>query len=177
MRTGSTTTRSDIRLARWFSATTARPTRLSRRVPRPAARLLHAPQRRAGVALLEVVLGLALFFGVAVAVLAGLSTCVRSARDMRLQAQAADLAITLLSEMQLGAVEIEDAGPMGYEDEALEDWSWEVTVTPIVGNLTELELTRVEIVIRNTPHDYTHRLYHLLSESPVETEMAFGDQM
>ncbi|HUU92297.1 MAG TPA: hypothetical protein VM238_13945 [Phycisphaerae bacterium] len=177
MRTGSTTTRSDVRLARWFSATTAIATRLSRRVPRPAARLPHAPQRRAGVALLEVVLGLALFFGVAVAILAGLSACVRSARDLRLQARAADLAITLLSEMQLGAVEIEDAGPMGYEDEALEDWSWEVTVTPIVGNLTELELTRVEIVIRNTPHDYTHRLYHLLSESPVETEMAFGDQM
>jgi len=133
--------------------------------------------RRAGLALLEVVLGLALFFGVAVAILAGLSACVRAARDVRLQARAADLAITLLSEMQLGAVEIEDAGPMAYEDEALEDWSWEVVVTPVIGNLTELELTRVEIVIYNTPHDYTHRLYHLLSESPVETQMAFGDRM
>ena len=133
--------------------------------------------RRAGTALLEVVLGLALFFAVAVAILAGLSACVRSARDMRLQARAADLAITLLSEMQLGAVEIEDAGPMAYEDEALEDWSWEVVVTPVIGNLTELELTRVEIVIYNTPYDYTHRLYHLLSENPMETEMAFGDPM
>jgi len=136
-----------------------------------------AAGRRAGLALLEVVLGLALFFGVAVAILAGLSACVRAARDVRLQARAADLAITLLSEMQLGAVEIEDAGPMAYEDEALEDWSWEVVVTPVIGNLTELELTRVEIVIYNTPHDYTHRLYHLLSESPVETQMAFGDPM
>jgi len=129
-----------------------------------------------GVALLEVVLGLALFFGVAVAILAGLSACVRSATDMRLEAQAADLAITLLSEMQLGAIDIEDAGPMAYEDETLADWSWEVVVTPVVGTLTELELTRVEIVIRNTPHDYTHRLYHLLAESAEETLMAVGGE-
>jgi len=130
--------------------------------------------RRAGVALLEVVLALALFFGVSVAILAGLSACVRSARDVRLEAEAADLAITLLSEMQLGAVEIEDAGPVAYEDETLQDWTWQVVVTPVVGNLTDLELTRVEIIIRNTPNDYTHRLYHLLTESSEETGMAFG---
>ena len=176
MRKGAVTTRSDASLARWFSATAALSTRLSRRVPGPAARLLHAPRRCRGVALLEVVLGLALFFGVAVAILAGLSACVRSATDMRLEAQAADLAITLLSEMQLGAIDIEDAGPMAYEDETLADWSWEVVVTPVVGTLTELELTRVEIVIRNTPHDYTHRLYHLLAESPEETATALGGE-
>lgn len=141
------------------------------------------PRRGSGVALLEVVLALALFFGVAMAILAGLSACVRSARDMRLEAQAADLAITLLSEMQLGAVEVEDAGPMAYEDETLQDWSWQVVVTPVMGSLMELELTRVEIVIRNTPHDYTHRLYHLQTESAEfgtdvygETGMAFGGE-
>ncbi len=127
-----------------------------------AARL---PRRRSGVALLEVVLGLALFFGVAMAILAGLSACVRSAHDMRLEAQAADLAITLLSEIQLGAVGIEDAGPMAYEDETLKDWTWQIVVTPVVGNLTELDLTRVEIAIHNTPRGYTHRLYHLVAES------------
>ena len=133
--------------------------------------------RRAGVALLEVVLALSLFFGVAMVILAGLSACVRSARDIRLEAQAADLAVTLLSEIQLGAVEIEDAGPMAYEDEALEDWSWQLVVTPVVTTLAELDVTRIEIVITNTPHDYTHRLYHLLTESTAETEMAFGGDL
>jgi len=133
--------------------------------------------RRAGVALLEVVLALSLFFGVAMVILAGLSACVRSASDIRLEAQAADLAVTLLSEIQLGAVEIEDAGPMAYEDEALEDWSWQLVVTPVVTTLAELDVTRLEIVITNTPHDYTHRLYHLLTESTAETEMAFGGDL
>ncbi len=132
---------------------------------------------RAGVALLEVVLALSLFFGVAMVILAGLSACVRSASDIRLEAQAADLAVTLLSEIQLGAVEIEDAGPMAYEDEALEDWSWQLVVTPVVTTLAELDVTRLEIVITNTPHDYTHRLYHLLTESTAETEMAFGGDL
>lgn len=140
---------------------------------RPAGKCAGQDRCR-GVALLEVVLGLALFFGVAMAILAGLSACVRSAHDMRLEAQAADLAITLLSEIQLGAVEIADIGPMAYEDETLEDWTWQIVVTPVVGNLTELDLTRVEIVIRNTPNGYTHRLYHLLTESAAETGMAFG---
>jgi len=137
-----------------------------------AARL---PRRRSGVALLEVVLGLALFFGVAMAILAGLSACVRSAHDMRLEAQAADLAITLLSEIQLGAVEIADIGPMAYEDETLEDWTWQIVVTPVVGNLTELDLTRVEIAIHNTPNGYTHRLYHLLTESAAPGTGPYGE--
>ena len=136
----------------------------------------QVPGGRRAVALLEVVLALAIFFGVAAAVLGGLSACIRSAERVRREAQAADLAVTLLSEMQLGVVEVEDSGAMAYEDEALADWTWEVVVAPVVSNVTDLELTRVEITIRHTPGGYTHRLYYLLAKGSETAQVAWGSR-
>jgi len=114
-------------------------------------------------ALLEVLLALALFFGVAIAVMGGLGTSIKAARDLRLEAEAADLAVTLLSEIELGVVAAEEDGPTEYE-EPLEDWTWQVAVTPVTSTLTELILTRIEIIVRNVPEDYTYRLYRLRTE-------------
>jgi hypothetical protein len=124
----------------------------------------------AGVALLEVVLALALFFGVAVVILGGLNTCMRSVRLVRLEATAADLAVTLLSEIELGVVPATDAGPTVYE-EPLQDWTWEIVEMPVEGSLATMEVSRVEIIIRNTVEGYSHRLYHLLPAA------AGGDSM
>jgi len=139
---------------------TASPGRLPRAVPERAA-------RRAAV-LLEVVLALMVFVSMAMAVLGGLSTSLKSARTVALEAQAADLAVTLLSEIQLQVVPVEDAGPEAYEDETLEDWTWEVTVEPITTQLAELEVTHIEITIRNTAYHYTYRLNYLLGAPPAE---------
>ena len=142
---------------------------------RPAAhttgRPLHAaPQTaaRRGAVLLEVVLALAVFVGTAMAVLGGLSACVKSARNVGLEAQAADLAVTLLSELQLELLPVEDAGPELYEDETLQEWTWQVAVEPITTELAELEVTRVELTIRNTAYNYTYRLNYLLGVAPTE---------
>lgn len=126
-------------------------------------------------ALLEVVLALALFFGVAVGILGGLSASVRAAREIRLDAQAADLAVTLLSEIQLGVVAVENDGPRPYE-EPLENWTWQVAITPVTGTLTDLKLTRVEVVVRNLPENYTYRLYHLRTEREA-TASAPGEEL
>ena len=120
-----------------------------------------------GVALLEVVVALALFFSMAVAVLGGLSICVQSARQTRLEAQAADLAVTLLSEIQLGVVPVADDGPTAYDD-PLADWTWEIVAGPVESTVPGLELSRVEIIIRNTTQGFTHRLYHLAPQLEEE---------
>jgi hypothetical protein len=124
--------------------------------------------RRAAV-LLEIVLALTVFVGMAMTVLAGLSTSVRSARYVGLETRAADLAVTRFSEMELGLVAAEDAGPEAYEDEALADWTWQVAVQPVVGELPELELTAVEVTIRHTPSGYTHTLARLMTAGTQET--------
>ena len=113
---------------------------------------------------MEVVLALALFFGVAVVILGGLNTCMRAVRQVRLEATAADLAVTLLSEIELGVVPATDSGPKVYE-EPLQDWTWEVVEMPVEGSLATMEVSRVEIIIRNTVEGYSHRLYHLLPEA------------
>jgi hypothetical protein len=98
---------------------------------------------------------------VAVVILGGLNTCMRAVRQVRLEATAADLAVTLLSEIELGVVPATDSGPKVYE-EPLQDWTWEVVEMPVEGSLATMEVSRVEIIIRNTVEGYSHRLYHLL---------------
>lgn len=127
--------------------------------------------RSAGVpagVLLEVVLALTIFVGMAMAVLAGLSTSVRSARRVGLETRAADLAVTLFSEMKLGLVAVEDAGPEAYEDETLADWTWEVAVQPVASELPDVELTCVQVTIRNTPAGYAYTLCRLMTAGTEE---------
>jgi hypothetical protein len=125
-------------------------------------------REEAGAVLLEVVLALTVFVGMAMAVLASLATSVHSARHVGLEARAADLAVTRLSEMELGLVPIEDAGPEAYEDEALADWTWQITVLPDVSELPDLDITRVEVAVRHTPSGYTFRTHRMLTTSAEE---------
>lgn len=119
--------------------------------------------------LLEVVLALTVFVGMAMTVLAGLSTSVHSARYVGLETRAANLAVTRFSEMELGLVSAEDAGPEAYEDEALADWTWQVAVQPVASELPELELTSVEVTIHHTPSRYTYTLCRMLTAGTEET--------
>lgn len=145
---------------------------ISRRlVSRPAcgARAVSQSRRRSrrGIALLEVVLALAVFFGVAVTILGGLSVCLRSAQQVREEAVAADLAITVLSELQMGLLAVADTPATPFED-PFADWTWQTTVTPVEAVVPGLEMTQVEIIVRSTLDGFTYRLYQLL---PVEEEI------
>jgi hypothetical protein len=128
-----------------------------------------AGNRRA-IALLEVVLAIAIFFALSAAVLSGLDACVRSAKNMKLSARASNLAITVMSEVQVGALPVSDAGPNAFDDPLLADWTWEVGVTPIQNlNNPALDLSRVEVVIRNTVEGYTRRSYGVMPAPKEET--------
>ncbi|MCX5677229.1 MAG: hypothetical protein NTX87_19765, partial [Planctomycetota bacterium] len=135
----------------------------ARRVRRPAA-----PKR--AVALLEVVLALALFFGVAVAILGGLSVCMRSVTQVREDAYAADLAVTVLSEVQMGVLEAADAGPTPFED-PFADWTWQTAVATLETTVPGLEMTQIEITVKNMLDGYSYRLHELLPP-PEDTATA-----
>jgi len=124
-----------------------------------------------GAVLLEVVLALALLVSAAGVVAAGMSTAMRSASRMKLQAKAADLAVTLASQLRMGVVEEIDEGPQPYDDdeeqpiENLIDWTWEVATEP-VENLPDWE--RVTVMIRHEPSGTAYRLVELMELEPIE---------
>jgi len=122
--------------------------------------------------LLEVVLSTALFAMTAMGVLVGVNSCFRSLGKMRLESQAADLAISKVSEVHVGILPPEDDGPNEYEeDESLADWTWEI-ITEEVELDVELDgpqLLQVQVVITNVPSGYTYSTRFLTPEPP-ETE-------
>jgi hypothetical protein len=132
------------------------------------------------VALLEVVLALAVFFGVAVTILSGLSVCMRAVTQVREEAQAADLGVTVLSQVQMGVLDAADAGPTPFED-PFGDWTWQITVAAVEATVPGLEMTQIEITVKNMPDGYSFRLYGLLpndddtaSAQPSDTDGAGG---
>lgn len=127
--------------------------------------------RAEGVILLEVVLALTLFFTGSLVVLAGLNASLRTAQRVQLEAQASDLAVTLVSEIQMGLYDPVDDGPYEYEEEALAGWTWEIDSEPFEEISYEIELPEffhVEIIIRYEPSNYVYRLTQLL---PAEEEV------
>ena len=138
-----------------------------------------------GIVLLEVVFALTLFFSAALVVMAGLNSALRTAQRVQLEAQAADLAVTLLSEIQMGLVPPNNDGPITYEDEDFTDWSWEVVAETYEEDTLEValpEFLHVEVVIRHEPSGYAYHLTELmteelLSQPPEDTGDDFGPEM
>lgn len=128
----------------------------------PALRCARRAQRAA--ILLEVVLSMAIFVTMASVILTGVRGSVLATHRLGLEARARDLAVTAMSEVQIGQLPLQDDGPNSYEDESLAEWTWQVVVSEpeIIGQ--RLALKRVEIVIANTKTDYTYRLVQLVRD-------------
>ena len=110
-----------------------------------------------GAILLEVVLALVLLAFAAAVIGGGLHTAISSVERLRLNAHAADLAVTVMSDLQLGTKIL---GGEGQERFAwpFEFWTWEVVATSNDGTEKDTGRTRkVEVIVR---HDdgTTHRL-------------------
>ena len=121
--------------------------------------------------LLEVIFALSLFAAAAAVIAGSFSACARSVGRLRIQAVADNLAVTLLSEMQLGFVPPVDDGPNDYPV-PYEDWSWEI-VTSDVDDLIDAEgpvMMRIEIIIRYAGGGYTRRLRYLVPDMSQEVE-------
>jgi hypothetical protein len=125
---------------------------------------------RAGTVLFEVVLALALFVGAAVVIGTALNSSVQALERQRWNTHAADLAVTILSEMQMGLRPIQAAGPEPFEA-PFEDWTWEIVETGAASPLDAPRIRamhKVEIVIGHTGEGAVHRLIHWLPVSPAK---------
>lgn len=121
------------------------------------------PRRRRGVMLLEVILAIALLAVAAGVIYTGLSGSDRAVRRLALNGQAADLAATVISQLQMGTLELVSDGPV--EAEAPHDgWTWETIVDDQPGrDEIEPDLLRVEVVVHHVEADYTHRIVQWLA--------------
>ena len=124
-----------------------------------------------GAILMEVVMALGILFLSAGVLLGGLSMSFRTVKRLKLETQAADLAVSVLSKIQMGQLGIASDGPNVYLDENLEGWTWEVVTEPVEQeSLEDAEFTRIEIVIGNETADFKHRLAYLSPEKQVDME-------
>ena len=135
-----------------------------------------------GMVLLEVVVALALFFGAAVVMVVGMQGSIVAAQNLKIEARAANLTITLLSKLQTGDLPLEDAGPTEYENENLANWTWEIVTEEIVDDIIDAEITeelpelkRVTIIVTYVPLGREFRLVRLMP--PPDDSVAEEDPL
>jgi type II secretory pathway pseudopilin PulG len=124
--------------------------------------------------LVEVVLALALFVAAAAVISGGLSASMDSIERLRLNAHAADLAVSVLSEMQMGILAAEGNAAQQF-DVPFEDWTWEVQLASVDdGAGEETRLTRVEAIIRHQQPPLVYRLSQVMRLDTADRAKAGG---
>src|SRR5687767_12013205 len=134
---------------------------------------LHRGNR--GSVLLEVVLAIVLFAAAAAIIGAGLKAAIDGAERLRLNTHAANLAVTVLSELQMGIRSLADTGPEAFGP-PFEGWTWELAALPW-GNEENraVPLTSVEVIVRYEPTEFTHRLAQVIQVGHGTTNALAGD--
>lgn len=133
---------------------------------RPAARIK-------GTALLEVILALALFVVAAAIVTSGMSASTENLDRQRRHTHAANLAATVLAEIQLGIRTTSEAGEQPFAA-PFEQWTSELIVTPTETESGEASgLLRVEVVIRHQESALVRRLAQIIPVPESTARAAF----
>jgi len=124
---------------------------------------MKSARNRDGVVLLEVVLALVLIAGAAAVIAAGLITSIDRVERLKLNAHAADLAVSVMSELQIGSKLISEDGPEAFEA-PFEAWTWEaqaeVTTDQKVRDTGRTK--KVEVIIRHEDPPVVHRLCQVI---------------
>jgi type II secretory pathway pseudopilin PulG len=122
--------------------------------------------REGASVLLEVVLALALFIGAATVISGGISASVEAVNRVRLQTHAVNLAISVMSELQIGARPLVAVGPENFEA-PFKDWLYRVNLTA-GESATENGSTRaVEVIVWHTQENIVHRITQLFRASEL----------
>lgn len=127
--------------------------------------------------LLEVVLALVLFVAAATVLTSGLSASLDQIERLRTQAHAADYAVSVLSELQMGLKTLAVSGPQAFVPPA-EGWTWEIVSTPIQSGFGLEEASafkKIEVIIRHEEPPLVYRLVQVLplddSKTNLNTEL------
>jgi len=127
--------------------------------------------RQAGAILLEVVLALVLFAAAAAIIGAGLNASISGLERLRLNTHAADIAVSVLSELQLGIKSLTVSGPQACEA-PLQGWTWEAVATPMQAESRDSgHLKMIEVIVR---HDEPPTAYRLSQIVRVEEPTSGG---
>ena len=111
-----------------------------------------------GSVLLEVVLALALFIGAATVISAGISASVDAVHRVRFQTHAANLAISVMSELKMGARPLAAVGPENMEA-PFQEWLYRVNLNAGEVAVTETDATRaVEVIVWHTQENIVYRI-------------------
>lgn len=140
----------------------------------PARRQLRGARR--GAILLEVVLSMAIFVFVATVIFNAMSSSLRRVERMRLENRAQDLAVSVLSEIQMGQTEVADAGPSPFDPDLypdLTDWEWQVALETVGDGLDMPVTTELTVTVTYPPAGITARLTGFLSPD-LEASLAEG---
>lgn len=114
-----------------------------------------------GSILLEVVLALALFVAAATVLTSGVTASVQAVDRMRMENHAMDLAITLLSEMQMHARPVEAVSERDFEA-PFQDWKYTIELHPIESDVMVETLNTAEVVVRHKREGVVVRLYQMV---------------
>jgi hypothetical protein len=128
---------------------------------RSAETPLHR-QARCGAVLLEVILALVLFAAAAAIIGAGIHSAIHGVERQKLNAHAVNLAVSVLSEIQMGLRTVESVGPESFES-PFDHWTWQLVLAPTETDAGEAsDLTRVEVIVRHDEPVLVHRLTQVL---------------
>tara|TARA_Y100000746_G_scaffold211506_1_gene202566 strand:- start:3228 stop:3647 length:420 start_codon:yes stop_codon:yes gene_type:complete len=124
---------------------------------------------KSGVVLFEVILALVLFSFAAIIIANSFSSSLRSVDRMRNDLDASNLAISTLSEIELGIKPIETSPPTEFE-EPFEKWTWQIETTKPNEDLDMRGgLTLVEVIIINEDLGRETRIARMI-RSPAEIQ-------
>jgi type II secretion system protein I len=115
-----------------------------------------------GAVLLEVILALVLFVGAAAVITVGMNASVDGVERLKVNTHAANLAVSVLSELQMGLRPLEATETQAFEP-PFENWTWELQVNQMEDELGEVSsLVQVEVIIRRKDSAFVHRLSEVL---------------
>jgi type II secretory pathway pseudopilin PulG len=131
---------------------------------------------RRGVLLLEVLFALTLLAAGAAVILSGLGASAQRTSELRSEVHGADLAVSILSQIQMGWIEPITDGPYPG-DPPHQDWTWEVFVEDMP-SLSEMDplMIRVEVIARNLQRDMEYSLVQILPAPEQEDLAAPGEE-
>lgn len=116
------------------------------------------------------VLALALFVGAATIISSGINASVQAVYRLRLETHAANLAISLLSELQMQARPLAAAGPEPF-DAPFTNWTYQVDFPQGDRLTSETDALRaVEVIIRHNEEPIVYRLTQLFRSEEIKPE-------
>ena len=119
-------------------------------------------RRQHGAVLLEVVLALVLFVAAATIISAGLNASLDSVDRLRLNTHAANLAVSVLSELQMGIKTTAVTGPQQFKA-PFEGWTWEIQTATADSEFSRSSSSqKIEIIIRHDDPAIVYRLSQIL---------------